>query len=293
METQDIIEIDSIYDYIKETFSNYFITFDNVRFKGTTAPSSTFPLIMLHSSGVYIFADLKIDDEKFRIAANQIITYLKELIEVNSKYIYYFGLKADEENNDFGWKSKLYIHTTKQIKNINNLIEHLYEQIEFRSSLLSNERIQDIELQIKNNLYHKEITLINKEGTKYILKKEKWYEVSEIDEIWYFHLTLFFGIFGFHKFSINQVFKGFLYLITLGLFGVGWFFDNLRLILGCYRFKKRHIHSKPNYLYIAPLENKVTKLVLLLALSIIVYYLILLYINSVISIASWLSIGKI
>lgn len=40
-----------------------------------------------------------------------------------------------------------------------------------------------------------------------------------------FWLCLFLGIFGAHKFYQEKPFLGFLYLSTLGLFGVGWFID--------------------------------------------------------------------
>ena len=43
-------------------------------------------------------------------------------------------------------------------------------------------------------------------------------------------LCVFFGIFGAHKFYEGRVGMGFLYLFTLGFFGIGWLVDIIALI---------------------------------------------------------------
>lgn len=295
MENQEIIEVESIYDYIKDTFANIFISFSDVKFKDKNAPLISIPLLAIHSSGIYIFNDSDDDEQKLKRTANEIITYIKELIEINSSHIYYYALKEDidADENSLGWFTKIYISSTKQTKEIKNLIEYLYEQIEFRNSILSEDLIQDIETEIKLNLNQTTPNIISKGGKRFILKRQNWYEVSEINENWFFHLTLFFGMFGFHKFSINQIFIGFMYLITLGFFGVGWFFDNLQIIFGHYRIKKRTKDRNTYYQYIAPMKDQVIKFLFLIGFSFIVFPLVKFYLNIVITIVSWIAIGKI
>lgn len=42
-----------------------------------------------------------------------------------------------------------------------------------------------------------------------------------------FFVTLFFGMFGIHKFAEREIGPGLAYLFTAGLFGVGWLYDTV------------------------------------------------------------------
>ena len=45
-----------------------------------------------------------------------------------------------------------------------------------------------------------------------------------------FFLCLFFGYLGVHKFYEGKILLGILYLLTFGLFGIGWFIDCIILL---------------------------------------------------------------
>ena len=45
-----------------------------------------------------------------------------------------------------------------------------------------------------------------------------------------FLLCLFLGEFGAHKFYEGKTGMGFLYFLTLGLFGIGWFIDTISIL---------------------------------------------------------------
>ena len=50
-----------------------------------------------------------------------------------------------------------------------------------------------------------------------------------------FFLCLFFGVFGVLNFYVGKFFWGLIYLLTLGLFGIGWVIDIIRILLGTFK----------------------------------------------------------
>ncbi len=48
---------------------------------------------------------------------------------------------------------------------------------------------------------------------------------------WKFMVCMLFGYLGVHKFMEKKIGMGFLYLFTLGLFGVGWIVDTIRYLV--------------------------------------------------------------
>lgn len=45
-------------------------------------------------------------------------------------------------------------------------------------------------------------------------------------------LCIFFGYFGVHCFYAGRIGRGILYLLTLGIFGLGWIFDIIQILRG-------------------------------------------------------------
>ena len=56
-----------------------------------------------------------------------------------------------------------------------------------------------------------------------------------------FILSWFLGFFGIHRFYTGKVWTGILYLLTGGLWGVGVFFDNLFILMNCYKDKEGNL----------------------------------------------------
>ncbi|EFA83585.1 TM2 domain-containing protein [Heterostelium album PN500] len=56
-------------------------------------------------------------------------------------------------------------------------------------------------------------------------------------------LWFFFGVFGVHRFYLQRYVSGFIYLFTLGIFGIGWLVD-LFLIPSMVRHFNNHYFSE-------------------------------------------------
>ena len=47
-------------------------------------------------------------------------------------------------------------------------------------------------------------------------------------------LCVFLGEFGIHRFYVGKIGTGLLYLFTVGLFGIGWIIDLVKICLGTF-----------------------------------------------------------
>ena len=50
-----------------------------------------------------------------------------------------------------------------------------------------------------------------------------------------FLLCVFGGFLGLHQFYVGKLFMGLIYLITGGIFGIGWIIDIIRIVAGSFR----------------------------------------------------------
>lgn len=48
-------------------------------------------------------------------------------------------------------------------------------------------------------------------------------------------LCIFLGFLGAHNFYVGRIGRGVVYLFTMGLFGIGWVADIVRIVLGSFR----------------------------------------------------------
>lgn len=48
-------------------------------------------------------------------------------------------------------------------------------------------------------------------------------------------LCIFLGWCGIHQFYVGRIKTGFIYMFTLGFFGIGWFVDIISILLGTFR----------------------------------------------------------
>lgn len=92
-------------------------------------------------------------------------------------------------------------------------------------------------------------------GILYFLRGETFRRASEKDSEHIFRLCLFGGVFGLHRFATGRWFTGLVYLLTCGVFLVGWLTDLLQLFMGTAKDKHGFL--------ICPLQDKSKKLLVL------------------------------
>lgn len=61
------------------------------------------------------------------------------------------------------------------------------------------------------------------------------YGISRKNKMVALLLCLFLGVFGAHKFYVGKAGAGILYLLTGGLFGIGWFIDLILIATGSFK----------------------------------------------------------
>ena len=93
---------------------------------------------------------------------------------------------------------------------------------------------------------------VDKDGNIYIKKEKGYHAASPINQDKLFYSCLFGGCLGIHRFILKKYFTGFIYMITFGLFGIGWLFDLSGIFFGLTKDKKKRI--------IMPLTNRKKKL---------------------------------
>ena len=76
-----------------------------------------------------------------------------------------------------------------------------------------------------------------KNGEKKTRNGDGRYECSPKNRIAALAFCFLFGIFGGHYFYVGRIGMGILYLCTLGLFGIGWLIDMVRIACGTFRDK--------------------------------------------------------
>ena len=225
------------------------------------------PLMLLHQTGIYTF--IYVDQvDNFSLLQKYVFEFLQQ-IELNiqqsiNKCHVILVLKGS--NNAL--KFFLYENTNARVKALNSVLEYVLESFEWKKPILNQEDIDDIVLKIYSYSNQNNIIFENEEGKRLIKKNNLLLETSSQDSEELFYLTLFGGVFGLHKFHMKKYFSGILYVLTFGLFGVGWLFDVLRLLLGVAKDKQNKL--------ILPLENRIQKILMTLVMGIfVVGYVIL------------------
>lgn len=201
-----------------------------------TVDKLVFPLIAIHKTGFYIFLDdgpILDDNHK-----KEIIDKVYHLqLYFNISRIHFFTYCFDEQYN-FEYLDPYH----DMVHKIDDIKKELNEKLDSFSIMVNESKMTYYRDKIEfGDKKKKQIT--DSEGNTYIKKHGNWIPVSTEDSDEAFKKVQFGGLFGVHKFSAGKKLQGMLYLLTLGLLGIGWLADMLAFLLGVARDSEGYIYA--------------------------------------------------
>lgn len=140
---------------------------------------------------------------------------------------------------------------------IEDIESDILEKMNDRHNVFEMNKMQEIFDTLDFIQETKEKIKFDVDGNAYIHKGSKWFLASDEDSEAVFWTTAFGGMIGIHKFKYGKKKTGVLYLLTCGLFGFGWVFDVLELLMGFAKDKDKR--------YFLPIENRKWKWLVLAA----------------------------
>lgn len=87
----------------------------------------------------------------------------------------------------------------------------------------------------------------DEDGTIYILRGEDFIPTSRLAPDFLYWLTMFGAPLGLHRFWMGRFGSGLIYLLTAGLFGIGWLMDELALLTGHQRDRRHRLVRVPTH----------------------------------------------
>lgn len=214
------------------------IKFENYKMKNCVISE-----LYISDTGIYLyFPDFSIHNRDFK---NKIYDVLADLQVLTGEKLSSFIVFTGKENIEKYFPVNNYSIEVGS----NNIEECLELELSLNDTVFDAIKVEELsaifdnsDKRIKTDIY----------GNVYVLKNNVYHPASDIDSEHLFKLTLFGGWFGLHNFYQKKFLSGILYVLTLGLFGIGWLLDLLLMIMGSYQDKEK--------LYLLPLENKKKKL---------------------------------
>lgn len=268
----------SLYETIIERFCFENFYFENVRIESQNGLFNTikrdYDLVVFNQKKIIFFASLDGETSrsdivvKLRGALNSIVNKLSlslnDFIICGANKDSYFFL--NKHNDKLVMFSRGSSDENKLVEYIENEFCYGKECFNYESiRALSDTLTLSVSPTFKNSVEKVKTTA---DGRTFLYKHGMWREASEINTETLYPLTALGGMLGLHLFYQKKRARGILYLLTLGLFGIGWFFDCIELLFGLYKDEDGK--------YLIPLENKTSGMITLF-LGVLVFAVIVLF----------------
>lgn len=214
-----------------------------------------FPFVALHPSGLYLIALLNDSKQGSENTVNNIEyagrifkSYFYTKVPIRLIFVFYKDLY---NNGQYAFD----VFDYAKRKMVTDAFSSVEEVLDF----LDNFTEKDNDNPNANEYEQDELTLrLSKEGSEalsseytnknyFIKKDDAWAPAFTKNSEKVFRLALFGGFLGLHRFYLGLFGSGIFYALTLGCFGLGWFFDCLEIIIGSWKKKGK---------YLLPMENR-------------------------------------
>lgn len=255
----------SLYETVIECFCFENFYFENVSIENQTGLFNTikrdYDLIVFNKKKIIFFATLDNEASRFDIVlklrgalnsiVNKLSLSLNDFIVCGANKENYFFLNKHNDN---------LLVFLREPDDENKLVEYINNEFCYGSECFNYDSIRalsdtltlSVNPTFKNAIQKVKTTA---DGKTFLYKHGMWREASEVNTEILYPLTALGGMLGLHLFYQKKKARGIAYLLTLGVFGVGWFFDCIELLLGFYK--------DSNGKYLVPLQNKVTGFMML------------------------------
>lgn len=212
----------------------------------------SFPVVAVHATGLYIMfrpdgakGQVDMGAEQLDYVCHVFKSYFRTRVSVRGLF-----LLIDSEQAGVCKKLAVYDSHKKEllfdcVRNADDLCCFLKEHSECRVV-----PPQDEIAELTSLLWDATATCLETGSEKpkcFVKRGSEWMPAFREDSDKAFRLALFGGFLGLHRFYLHLPLSGLLYMLTFGIFGVGWLFDVIEILLGCWRHKG---------VFLRPLQHK-------------------------------------
>lgn len=196
-----------------------------------------FPVVAVHSTGLYLVYLLDNSakqagnlEESMDYACRVFKSYFFTKVPIHSVFAF-----ETLGRNKVCSKPIVYDYASKHMPSndmrlVDDLGAYIRKHVE-SSSYPSDAEREELVLRLVKE--ESESLMTNSDSKSCFVKKgDKWLPAFNVDSDKVYNLALFGGLLGFHRFYLGLYGSGLLYFFTLGIFGAGWLFDCIEILLG-------------------------------------------------------------
>ena len=189
-----------------------------------------YPLLLLHTTGLYVFLE---EGEITQEIIDKAIYPLQQKLSISriKMQVYSTDKKIDEEDGNWWYLNPF----SDCVNTVDNIDLHLEELLNSGTYYFDETWISYLTDKMLFEGGKRGEIKQNSEGQSFIRKNGAWLPMSSESTEEVFYNTIKFDWFGWFQFHRGKKFVGVFYLLTLGLFGVGYFFDVLSFFTGSAR----------------------------------------------------------